>query len=85
MPVLKYVCCHSVYRVSLLDYVENDDDTHFPLPEDYNADQVTKTRLTCDYTTNRLDRTLINMCIANELRILNVRFLGDSTGHHIFY
>ena len=64
---------------NLSDFIEQDDDTYFCLPDDYKFDQ-TKRRYSEDPVLSARGRTLIDTCIQHDLRILNGRIWGDRDG-----
>ena len=64
---------------NLSDFIEQDDDTYFFLPDDYKFDQ-TKRRYSEDPVLSTPGRTLIDTCIQHDLRILNGRIWGDRDG-----
>jgi hypothetical protein len=66
------------------DYIEQDSDEHCPLPELYEIDQI-RPRVNQDHVTNSQGLKLLDLCIANRLRILNGRTLGDITGRLTCY
>ena len=66
------------------DYIANDSAEYSPLPDLYEPDRM-RPRVSRDMTTNHQGNKLLEACIANRLRILNGRTLGDLTGQLTCY
>lgn len=67
---------------TLPDYIENDNDKHLPLDEDYNIDIPHRVRSSQDNMTDDRGKHILEICIASQLRLLNGRKLGDSIGYY---
>ena len=66
---------------SFPDYIVNDDDKYTDLPVSYSCDVETIKRLNCDtYESCAFGNQLLELCKMTELRIVNGRKMGDSTG-----
>jgi len=71
-----------------LDFISNElnDNLDDFLPPNYTADAIHKHRNTeIPQTTNRYGKSVIELCIEAQLRILNGRTLGDSKGQLTFF
>ena len=71
-----------------MDFIENemDDMLDDSLPDNYIADNVHLKRNTqINQTTNAYGRNIFDLCISSQLRILNSRTLGHSSGKATFY
>ena len=55
------------------------------LPDSYINDYAQPQRNNCDLIINENGRTLIDICIESQLRILNGKMLGDSLGYYTYY
>ncbi|CAG2225710.1 unnamed protein product [Mytilus edulis] len=65
------------------DFIEGDNTTHIPLNNsNYNIDILNERRASCDNTVDFRGKDLLDFCICNQIRILNGRILGNSTGKH---
>ncbi|CAG2199948.1 unnamed protein product [Mytilus edulis] len=63
------------------DYIDGDSTSHVPLfDENYDVDCFTEERVSKDLITDSRGKNLLEFCIGNQLRILNGRMCGDSTG-----
>ena len=68
------------------DYILNDStdlnnfSDNYILPRNYSVDQILK-RNNQDQICNTQGKNLLYLCIAAKLRILNVRYVGDSLGY----
>ena len=67
------------------DFISDDGTGHLPLYQNYNADHPPLPRQNNDATTDSMGRSLIELCIGNQLRILNGRCFGDSFGRYTCY
>ena len=66
---------------SFPDYIVNDDDKYIELPINYSCDVETIKRTNCDtYESCSFGSQLLELCKMSELRIVNGRKMGDSTG-----
>ena len=67
-----------------LDYLNNEDNTDIPIPEDYYATDTMATypRGNRDTVTNQYGEQLISLCRSVPLRICNGRKLGDILGDY---
>lgn len=71
-----------------LDFISNElnDNLDDFLPPNYTADAIYKHRNTeIPQTTNSYGKSVIELCIEAQLRILNGRTLGDSKGQLTFF
>lgn len=69
-----------------LDFIINDDTAHIPINEtDYNVDTTTQGRVSQDCVIDTRGKELLELCICNQLRILNGRFIGNSNGKFTCY
>ena len=64
----------------LPDYIANDDDKYVVVPHDYVPDNDIRVRTNSDDSTNAYGTTLLDLCKSSELRIVNGRKFGDSSG-----
>ena len=65
------------------DFIEGDNTNHIPLNNsNYNLDILNERRASCDNTVDSRGKDLLDFCICNQIRILNGRILGNSTGKH---
>ncbi|CAG2248789.1 unnamed protein product [Mytilus edulis] len=65
------------------DFIEGDNTNHIPLNNsNYNIDILNERRASCDNTVDSRGKDLLDFCICNQIRILNGRILGNSTGKH---
>ena len=62
---------------TLLDYIENDNSYHMPLPDEYVEDGSMSDRANMDGVVNVQGRNLIEFCRMCNLRILNGRHGAD--------
>ena len=62
------------------DFIVNDGIDHLPLYENYNVDNPPVLRHNSDVIVDSRERSLIDICIGNQLRILNGRCFGDLFG-----
>ena len=67
------------------DFINDDDDMHVPVADNYLQDKSIKYRLSQDPIVDTRGRNLIDLCIESQLRILNGRFFGDSQGMYTSY
>ena len=66
---------------TMLDYLDNEDNTNLILPADYVADTVaTYPRGNMDTVTNKYGESLLELCKNVPLRICNGRKIGDILG-----
>ena len=73
---------------SELDFILYDTNDKFDsfLPDDYVADSVYRRRNTCiPQLTNTYGRNILDICLSAQLRILNGRTLGDTSGKMTFF
>ena len=70
-----------------LDYIENEDNSNIPIPEDiYQTDFAsTYPRGNMDSETNKYGEILLSLCKSVPLRICNGRKLGDIQGSYTCY
>ena len=71
-----------------MDFIENemDDILDDSLPDNYIADNVhLMSNTQINQTTNAYGRNILDLCISSQLRILNGRTLGDSSGKATFH
>jgi hypothetical protein len=62
------------------EFIENDTSTHIPIPNHcYNVDFVKERRVSQDTMTYSRGKELLELCIGNQLRILNGRRFGNTT------
>lgn len=66
---------------SVLVYIINDTTTHIPI-NNYQVDQITERRVSQDKIVDSRCKELIDLCIGNQLRILNGRCCGNTTGKY---
>ena len=59
------------------DFINDDDDIHVPVADNYLQDKNIKYQLSQDPIVDTRGCTLIDLCIKSQLRILNGRFFGD--------
>ena len=69
----------------LLDYIVNDDDRYVDIPVDYIMDVGNTKRNNSDQCTNVFGNRLLELCRASEIRIVNGRKLGDTSGKKTCY
>lgn len=72
----------------ILTFISNElnDNLDDFLPPNYTADAIYKHRNTeIPQTTNSYGKSVIELCIEAQLRILNGRTLGDSKGQFTFF
>ena len=62
------------------DYILNNFSDNYILPRNYSVDQILK-RNNQDQICKTQGKNLLHLCIASKLRILNVRYVGDSLGY----
>ena len=63
------------------DYIPGDCTSHIPVDRtSYRVDDAVKDRYSCDLTIDTRGKELLELCISNQLRILNGRTCGDSSG-----
>lgn len=67
------------------DFIVNDGTDHLPLYQNYNVDHPPIPRQNCDVIVDSRGRNLIDICIGNQLRILNGRCFGDLFGRYTCY
>lgn len=67
------------------DFISDDGTGHLPLYQNYNVDHPPLPRQINDATIDSRGRSLIELCIGNQLRILNGRCFGDSFGRYTCY
>ncbi|VDI41416.1 Hypothetical predicted protein [Mytilus galloprovincialis] len=67
------------------DYILNDDQSYLPLFDNYPIDKQTLKRQSSDTTIDSRGKSLLDLCILNQLRILNGRVLGDVFGKYTCY
>lgn len=68
---------------SVLDYIINDTTTHIPINNDkYQVDQITERRVSGDKIVDSRGKELIDLCIGNQLRILNGRCCDNTIGKY---
>ena len=65
---------------TLNDFIERDCQDFLVIPDTYNLDKNWPKRNNADYTVNKLGGEILQLCIANKLRILNGRVTGDLDG-----
>ena len=63
------------------DFISDDGTGHLTLYQNYDADHPPLPRQNNDATTDSMGRSLIELCIGNQLRILN----GDSFWRYTCY
>ena len=64
------------------DFILNDEIDHVPLYDYYNIDNFSMSRQSEDSTIDARSRILNEICIGNQLRILNSRCFGDIFGQY---
>ena len=64
------------------DFIASDGTDHLPLYQNYNIDSHSIYRQSKDVIVDTRGRSLIDICIGNQLRILNGRCFGDMFGRH---
>ena len=65
------------------DFIVNDNILHIPIDNtNYNFDCITEERVSQDSVVDSRGKDLLELCICNQLRILNGRCFGNSTGKH---
>ena len=65
------------------DFIVNDNIPHIPIDNtNYNCDCITEERVSQDSVVDSRGKDLLELCICNQLRILNGRCFGNSTGKH---
>ena len=64
------------------DFIANDDNTFLPLYSSYTIDSQIKNRHNMDPKLDNRGKELLDMCVANQLRILNGRTFGDMFGKY---
>ncbi|MEW8547927.1 MAG: reverse transcriptase family protein [Candidatus Thiodiazotropha sp.] len=67
------------------DFISNDEVDHVPVYDDYNIDVSSVPRQSKDSTIDARGKSLIEICIGNQLRILNGRCFGDMFGQYTCY
>ncbi|CAG2193283.1 unnamed protein product [Mytilus edulis] len=67
------------------DYILNDDQSYLPLFDNYPIDKQILKRQSSDTTIDSRGKSLLDLCILNQLRILNGRVLGDVFGKYTCY
>ena len=70
---------------TLNDFIEHDCQDFLVIPDTYNLDKNWPKRNNADYTVNKLGGEILQLCIANKLRILNGRVTGDLDGKLTLY
>ena len=69
-----------------LDFIQNDSGKHLPGEDWYDVDYVNRGRVSKDLIYDRdQGQKLLDLCIGNQMRILNGRTLGDITGKMTCY
>ena len=68
------------------EFIENDTSTHIPIPNHcYNVDFVKERRVSQGTMTYSRGKELLELCIGNQLRILNGRRFGNTTGRFTYF
>ena len=63
---------------SELDYIQDDDSSHIPVDENsYDTDIWVERRTSNDNIVDSRGKEIIDLCISNQLRILNGSSFGD--------
>ncbi len=77
------ICGDLNARTSTLpDHISNDSlDTYIPLPRQYNCDVEMRNRNNMDKKTNDFGKSIIDICIGNNLCLINGRVQGDFLGN----
>ncbi|CAG2199053.1 unnamed protein product [Mytilus edulis] len=71
---------------NLLDFVSSDSTDHLPISNDnYPVDFNLNVRNSRDTTVDTRGKELIELCLGNQIRLLNGRTLGDSLGKYTCY
>ena len=70
------------------DFIINENNIHEPLdnllPDNYNTDYNIN-RYSVDKILNGQGKSLLDLCIGSQVRILNGRFIGDAIGNFTCY
>ena len=65
------------------DYIAGDSTLHIPINNsNYSIDFTTEQRVSQDSTVDLRGKDLLEFCICNQIRILNGRCFGDSSGKY---
>ena len=64
------------------DFILNDESKFAPIYEDYKTDKNILKRQSRDTKIDQRGKELLDLCISNQLRILNGRVLGDIFGNY---
>lgn len=67
---------------SELDFIDNDTTKHLPLFDSYKIDNTINVRNSHDTVVDTRGKELLELCIANQLRIMNGRCIGDIFGRY---
>lgn len=68
-----------------IDYIQNDSSNYIPVYQSYRSDKQILDRKCKDNKLDARGKDLIDVCISNQLRILNGRVLGDTFGNYTCY
>ncbi|CAG2214636.1 unnamed protein product [Mytilus edulis] len=63
------------------DYIAQDSSRYLPLFESYKPDNQIRFRKNCDETLDSRGKEIIDLCISNQMRVVNGRCMGDLLGH----
>ena len=64
------------------DFIVNDDNGYIPLHSNYIVDKQILSRHNMDSKLDNRGRDLLDLCVSNQLRILNGRTFGDTIGSY---
>jgi len=70
---------------SEMDFIVQDSNFYTPLYQSYVIDKQFLERKSRDEKLDSRGRDLLDLCISNQIRILNGRFLGDTFGSYTCY
>lgn len=64
------------------DFIVNDSSFHLPLFDSCKPDDQIMFRKNMDENTDERGKGIVDLCISNQLRIINRRFIGDLLGQY---
>lgn len=68
------------------DFIIKDSTTHMPIDNNYyDTDSVVEERISQDHIVDKRGKDLLDLCIGNQIRIVNGRCCGNSTGKFTCY